>query len=63
MLHYNSVCEKYVENSDTLTYFVNYILKLIQLLLLLLLLCCRISHISALAGKYSPNLGCSNQQD
>jgi hypothetical protein len=25
--------------------------------------CCRISHFSALAGKYSPILGCNNQQD
>jgi len=33
------------------------------LLLLLLLLLFRISHFSALAGKYSPILECGNQQD
>jgi len=33
------------------------------IIIIIIIIIIRMSHFSALAGKYSPTLGCSNQQD
>jgi len=53
-----SITEKYIDHREAILCPRN-----LQNLLLLLLLLLLLSNFSALAGKYSPILGCGNQQD